>query len=320
MRFLFFVLFLTTHVCFAQSSDPFQAALDAFESEDFEQAQVLFDALFDDRKDAESAFYLGRIELENNKSADAIKWLEIAVEKNDQDAEYHYWLSESYFRRIDEVGMMKKLGLAKKGKRAAERSVELDPAHPDARTSLIYFYTQAPNMAGGSKEKALEQAEILRTHHPVRGRMMLAMVYSSQEEYEKADAEYVALLDEFANDAEVQYAAGMYFQGRKRFDEAIDLFQKATDIKPTHYSALYQIGRTVVFADKWHDTGIDALNQYLKADLPDDVPPHASAWWRLGMIHELAGNDGDARAAYESALEEEPGHKEAKKALNELDS
>ena len=321
MRYLFFVLVLTiAQTGFAQSSDQLQEAITAFESEEFDQAQALFDDLYATSKEAEYAHYLGRIALQKGEFNDAITLLEEAVKKNDEQADYHYWLSESYFKRIDQVGAMKKLGLAKKGKKAAERSVELDPGHENARTSLIYFYTQAPSMAGGSKEKALEQANILSTYNSLRGGMMAAMVYTSQEKYDEADAEYEALLTEYADNADVHYATGMYYQGQERYERALELFQKAVEIDAAHLNSLYQVGRTVVFADNWHETGINALEKYVDAELSEGVPSYASAWWRLGMIHELAGNSDEARNAYTSALELEPGHKEAKKALEELNS
>lgn len=320
MRYLFIVFLFTAQIGYSQSSSRLQEAKDAFESGKFDQAQSLFDGLYASSKDAEHAYYLGRIAIQKGEYADAIKLLEEAVKKNGELADYHYWLSESYFKRIDQVGAMKKLGLAKKGKKAAERSIELNPGHEDARTSLVYFYTQAPSMAGGSKDKALDQANILRTYNSLRGGMLAAMVYSSQEKFDKADAEYEALLTEYAQDADVHYASGMYYQRQQRYEKAIQLFEKAVEIDSAHLNSLYQVGRSVVFADNWHDTGIMALKKYVTMELPEGVPSHASAWWRLGMIHELAGNPEEARTAFESALEVEPDHKEAKKALKELNS
>lgn len=319
MRFLLvLLLFALTHNGLAQQSAEFQEAVAAFDSEDYEASKTLFQTIHKGNKEAGSAYYLGRIALKEGAYDKGIKWLEEAVEQNEQSPDHYYWLSEAYFGRINDVGMMKKAGLAKKGRKAAQRTVELDPTHRDARTSLIYFFTQAPSIAGGSKEKAKEQANILLSHHPKRGRMMLAMVYSSEEEYGKADAEYTALINEFADDADIHYSAGMHFQRRENYKEAIRMFQKATDIDPDQLNALYQIGRTVVFADDQHEVGIAALKHYLEKELPENVPSYASAWWRMGMIYERANRPDEARSAFESALKLDPDHKEAKKALKEL--
>ena len=148
--------------------------------------------------------------------------------------------------------------------------------------------------------------------------MMLAMVYSSEEEHEKADAEYTTLINEFADDADMHYSAGMHFQRRENYAEALRVLQKAIDIDPEQLNALYQIGRTVVFADEQHDVGIEALKQYVEKDLPENVPSHASAWWRMGMIYERASRPDEARSAFESALNLDPDHKEAKQALKGL--
>ena len=123
MRYFFIVLLFISQVGYSQSSDLLQEAKSAFELGEYDQAQTLFNTLYETSKDAEYAYYLGRVAIEKSEFADAIKFLEEAVKKNEQLADYQYWLSESYFRRIGQVGAMKKLGLAKKGKKAAEKTV-----------------------------------------------------------------------------------------------------------------------------------------------------------------------------------------------------
>lgn len=43
-------------------------------------------------------------------------------------------------------------------KSAWEKAVQLDPKTVDARESLIQYYLQAPAIAGGSVDKAIEMA------------------------------------------------------------------------------------------------------------------------------------------------------------------
>ena len=308
-------VFFQTQLTLGQS---IEEGRQAFEDGEYTQAENLFTAVHAENKDAESAYYLGRIALENNEHADAIKWMEKAVDNEDENAVYHYWLSESYFRRIGEVGMLKKGGLAKKGKRAAERTVEIDPSHKDARTSLVYFYVEAPSIAGGSIEKAYTQAELLQNYHPCRGRMMTAMVHEREEDFSAADEEYQTIVENCKQEENALFRAGLYFQGREQYSTAFDVFYLAIENESDVLNAYYQVGRTAVLAEERLEEGEDAFKYVLEHTEDDDLNTRASAWWRLGMIYELAGDKNKATEAYENSLAIIPDFERAKQALSAL--
>ena len=73
-------------------------------------------------------------------------------------AEAHYWLGNAYGNRLGDVGMFGKLKLAPKLRDAFVRTIELDPDYIKARSNLIEFYLQAPDMLGGGVDKARAQA------------------------------------------------------------------------------------------------------------------------------------------------------------------
>ena len=308
-------VFIQVQVALGQSLE--EARL-SFDNKEYKQAEQLFAAVHAEKKDAESAYYLGRIALEKNEHADAIKWMEKAVDKETDNAEYHYWLSESYFRRIGEVGMLKKGGLAKKGKRAAERAVEIDPSHKNARTSLVYFYVEAPSIAGGSVEKAYKQAELLKDHHPCRGQMMTAMVHEREEAFGAADAEYQAVVENCKDEENALYRAGLYFQGREQYNKAFDAFNLVTEHDPEAINAFYQVGRTAVLAEERLEEGEEAFKHVLKLAEDDDLSTRASAWWRLGMLYELSGDTNKATEAYKQSLAIKPDFDRAKQALSAM--
>ncbi len=292
----------------------------AYDEGRFGAAEELFEASYAaGEARGEAAAYLGRIHWERRDGKAAIKWLERAVAEAPNEAEYHYWLSNAYFNHIASVGLLKKGGLAKKGKSSAEDALSLDPSHAGARMSIIQYYAQAPRIAGGSMTKAREHAEILYTHHPRRGHEMMAMIHVRSEDFEAAAAEFERYVEAFPDDSDVLYKAGIYHQGRESYAQAFDYFERAVAANELALSAHYQLGRTAVLSNEQTQRGIAAYEFYLAQEVPDNLPSHASANWRLGMLFEQAGQLDAARAAYAAALQEEPEHEDARKALDLLD-
>lgn len=321
MRYSLLLLFLLLPIgLFAQSSTISDEAMAAFEAKEWDRAEALFKARMSaNEKDAASAIYLGRIYIDQEKGKDAIKILEKAVELTPDDAEAHYWLSQAYFNHIASVGFMRKASLASKGKASAEQSLELDPAHVGSRISLIQYYLQAPRIAGGSVDKAKENAEALKTHNLRMGRIQMASIHLNQEDIDAAEQEYKALVQEFPEDPDVLYTIGMYYQQRKHYDEAFRIFRQATSIADERaLKSFYQVGRTAVLAEDRLEEGIEAYTYYLAQEIPEGLPSHASASWRLGMLYELTSQEEAAIAAYRSALNTEPDHEQAREALKRL--
>ncbi|HEX6853605.1 MAG TPA: tetratricopeptide repeat protein [Candidatus Polarisedimenticolaceae bacterium] len=109
-------------------------------------------------------------------------------------SEYQYWYGASVFETIDEVGMLGKMSAASKGKAALEKAIALDPGNVRARQALFRFYLEAPGIAGGSVERAREQAQATAAlpAGAFRGRMMLGEVAAKEEDWAAMSKAYVA--------------------------------------------------------------------------------------------------------------------------------
>ncbi len=83
-------------------------------------------------------------------------------------------------------------------------------------------------------------------------------------------------------------------------------------------AALYQLGRTALFAKTDLDLAARSFKQYLEHEQQPENPSHAAARWRLGMVYELQGRIDEARAEYEAALRLDPSFARAGEALGKL--
>jgi tetratricopeptide (TPR) repeat protein len=269
------------------ASDP--AALDAaralLKQRKLAEAQHAFEKLAaGDPKNGEVNFQLGELALRRDDVQKAVSYLEQAVAAEPRRARWHRRLGDAYGRSAQKASVLRQLGFAKKCLASYQKAVELDPDDVDCRSSLFDYYRQAPGFAGGSREKAVEQAAAMKRLDPERGRIAFATLYVSDKNYGKAFAE---------------------------FDEALK-------INPDDYVALFHIGRLAATTGQFADRGLETLRRCLELTPPASAPGHAAVHWRIGAILEKKNDRDGARAAYEAALAIDPRLNAAAEALRKL--
>ena len=289
-----------------------------FEAADFDQALEFFRSVSPGTDAAWVDYYKGWIHLQQGDTDDAIELLQKAVEANPASSLFHRRLGDAYVQKIDEVGMLKKMGFAKKARTNYEQAVELAPDDIDARESLTGFYLNAPAVAGGSRTKAEEQVAEMRRLDPAKGHQLMGRVYMEEEEWDKAVVEFQSALDGGQKNSDTYYSIGFSYQQGERYREAFAAFENAIDVDPESLGSYYQIGRTAIFSTSNLERAVECLSFYLKQPQQRNSPAAEHAHWRLGMIYELMDRDDRAAAEYRAALELDPDHKEAKKALKDL--
>lgn len=268
--------------------------------------------------DAELQAYLGRAYTRAAQGEPAVAALTRAIELAPAKAEYHMYMVAAIGQQISTVGMFKKLSLGKQVKEHSERAVTLDPNSVRARESLMQFHIQAPGIAGGSMEKAREQAAAIAKLSPAEGLRIDAILARADK---KPEAEVVAAWEKAiaapgaSDDARMQYA--FYLQAQEKWDGAFAQFDA---LAKKNAGALYQVGRTAAMSGKNLEAGEKALRAYLETGpKSENDPAIEAAHWRLGLVLERAKRRDEARAKYQAALKENPDFQQAKDALDKLD-
>ena len=96
------------------------------------------------------------------------------------------------------------------------------------------------------------------------------------------------------------------------------VLERLVEGDPNNLEAVYQLGKIGALTGGNLEVAQASLERYLQREPPPDAPSHASAHWRLGMIHERRGDPDRARAAYEAALKLDPNLAQAREALAKL--
>jgi tetratricopeptide (TPR) repeat protein len=202
-----------------------------------------------------------------------------------------------------------------------EEAVRLDPNLMDARLDLVRYYAMAPRVVGGSLKKARAEAVRIGKRDAALGAWAQGYIAYRQKEYGPARHRLQQAVRE-AKDARTKALAltwlGYLSQETQQYDEAFDAWSSLLATDASRVDALYEIGRTAIFANRELDRGEQALRQYLQSRLAADMPTVADAHAQLGLLLEKRGDVPAARRELETALRLDPKVKFAADALDRL--
>ena len=296
-----------------------QTAIDFYEAGRHTQAQEILATIIEAQpEDDQAHLYMGRTYYDMKNYDPALEYFLKAVELDDNVADNHFWLGALYGRKAQKASIFKRIGLAKKSKRGFLRAIELDPEHVRCREALVRFYVQAPGIVGGGMDKAYAETEEIKKRNSVWAHRAYAKIYDHEKEYQKAEREHLAAIEEESDNPDIYYNLCEFYLKIEDFENAHDIMEKMLRELPEEVGGYYQIGRIGAISGKNLDRAEQCLKDYLQSDPREDDPSFAWTNYRLGMVYAHKGDKTAARECYQTALKQDPDHKEAKKALKKL--
>lgn len=319
---LFAIMMILLLLCavLARAEEALETPILRFEAGDLDAARTGFeDVLQTDPQNPVAMYYLGRIFLQQDELDDSIDRFERAVKVDPENADYHTWLGRAYIAKVQTVSFMSKARYAGRALDHLEIAVALDPASVPARTLLAGYYMNAPAIAGGSPDKAMEQAREVVKYDAVQGHCLEARVYMKNEDYGEAADQLRACIEVQPEAAACRYQLGVVYQQLGEYEAASDAFEQTLAVDDEHCGALYQIGKTAVLSGENVDRGIECLRLYLTREVQPGYPGYDGAHWRLGMLFEQKQDLGRARAEYALAVQLNPDEDTYRKSLETLE-
>jgi tetratricopeptide (TPR) repeat protein len=313
---LLFALCLAPIAARAQSNPSVERGRELFDARRYDEARAALAPAADD--DPQVAYYRGRIALVEGNAVEAVRWLERAVGRDGERADYRLWLSRAYGREALDAGFGRRISLARHVKNTLERAIQLDPENTDARQELLRFYLVAPGFMGGSSRKAREQADAIARTNPLRGRIARGAIAEADDRDADAEREYRAAIESAPDSAAAYYALAAFYQRTKQYDNAFATYDQLLRVAPAETEVHYQLGRTAALSGKRLDDAERSLRTFLER-LPDGGGSSlASAHLRLAEVYERGKRFDLARREYEIALGLDPRRKEARTGLSRM--
>ncbi|WP_333606857.1 tetratricopeptide repeat protein [Arsukibacterium sp.] len=250
-------------------------------------------------KDAFLLSALGRTELALGDTEQAEQLLNRAVKAEPANAEYQFLYGQANCNGAQKAGMFGALSRAKRCVKAFETAHQLSPETPQYMQALAQFYAQAPGIAGGDKDKALQLAKTLQQYAPLKGQL-LELELLLQQNPEQAQA-LLASSTELQQRPEPYFMQAVGLASKRDYSAAIALFQQATeqpapdlDAQRSQLMARYQLGRAAVLGKIEQEQGIHALQQFIADGSIADFQEWAQ--FRLAQLYQATEQPEKANA------------------------
>lgn len=285
-----------------------------FEKDDNQKAKTLLEAIISKNDNNADAHYaLSIVFMSLNKFDDAEDEAEKAIKLNANIAEYHYGLAKIYMAQLNEASIFSKISLAGSFRDELIAALKIDPNHRPALTNLTGYYTQAPSIAGGDKEKALELANRLLKLDERQARAFLVQIYTAMNNIAKATEEINNLIkiDEYTG--RYMLIMGLKKQNNlAKAEEQYKLIEAKYGNNPDYFAFFNDYGYFLLGQNRV-DEAIEKLRKQVAL-----APKSANAHDSLGEALLKKGLLKESLAEYKKALEFNPNLKSAKDKVEEI--
>ena len=285
-----------------------------YEKDDFQKAKSSLDVIIlkcDNNADAHYA--LGIVLTKLNKLDDAEDEVKKAIELNGSNAEYHYGLAKICMLQLNQASIFSKMSWAGSFRDELNAALKIDPNHRLALSNLTGFYTQAPSIAGGDLNKALELANRLLKLDEKQARIFLVQIYNAKDNSAKANEEVNNLIkiDEYTG--RIMLIQGLKKKGDlAKVEEQYNLIEVKYGNNPDYFAFFNDYGYFLL-GQKRIDEAIEKLKKQVAL-----APKSANAHDSLGEGLLAKNMLKESLAEYTKAVELNPGLKSAKDKIEEI--
>jgi tetratricopeptide (TPR) repeat protein len=316
---LFVGLFLSPPALRADASAAIQSAQHQMNAGNYTGAiSALQAAVPGNASSAELFYWLCRSYYEMRDWDNAIEQGEKSVSLDPKNSLYHQCLGRSYGGKADRD---RSFSMAKKVKSEFKEAVSLNPSNIAARRDLEEYCLDAPWIAGGSKDEALEQVNAIAAIDPIAGHLARAL-YDREglKNPDDAENEVRQVLAAKPKSPDPYFEVADFYRELNKPADMGTAIDAAAQVSPSDPRLAYFRGVAAVLANANLPAAERDLKSYL-ASTPDrsDWPAHAAAREWLGRLYEEQGKRADAAEQYREALQLEPKRKEARTRLEKLE-
>ena len=248
-----------------------------------------------------------------------------AVELQPNRAEAHFWLAEVAATLADRHRNVRSFFLAKRGKKAFARAVQLEPQNPVYLEGLGRFLARAPGIVGGDRDSALVVALNLTRLDRMRGVSLLVELDVSGGRPADLAAANV-LIEAFAAKPTggrqgLVRLAGFYTSTRN-VERALPIGERLVADDSADAVGRFVLGEALVTLRRDPRAAVRHLTWAIEHPPPITTdgeqywPP--VVWWRLGQAYAQLGVADSAREAWQTAMRLQPGFRPAKASLDSL--
>jgi tetratricopeptide (TPR) repeat protein len=187
---LLVALFLPFQVWALTPEDRSNVVRDLQEGRADQAYELLQAATAQNSRDAEAEQLACRLALQLERWDNAVSACEKAVALDPTSSNNHLWYGRALGEKANRVSFLKAYGLAKRVKVEFETAVALDPRNAEAFSDLGEYYTEAPAIVGGGKDKAVALAAKLDDVDRARAEELRGRIAVSNKDMDAAEQHF----------------------------------------------------------------------------------------------------------------------------------
>lgn len=236
---------------------------------------------------------------------DAIHECETAVKLTPLDSGYHLWLGRAYGEKASKINSIKAYGLAKKVRDEFERAVQLESGNVDALSDLGEFYTAAPGIVGGGKNKAQDLAQTLEKYEPAEACQLKGRLAEKDKNYTFAETEFKAAIEASKEPANAWMTLASFYSRRRQWNQMLQALHAGIDADAAaarpHGPALVDGASILSRNNQQPQLAIQLLRLYLASPNKSADSPAFRVHAQLSRLLEQQGDHAEAQQEIEAA-------------------
>jgi tetratricopeptide (TPR) repeat protein len=247
-------------------------------------------------QDAEGEQLFCRLALQLERWDDAIAACQRAVALEGNSSNNHLWYGRALGEKADRVSFLKAYGLGKRVKTEFETAVALDPRNAEALSDLGEYYTEAPAIVGGGKDKAADVARRLDAIDRARAEELRGRIAMSNKDTSAAEMHFRAAIDAAPRSSNYWMVLASFFQKQNdilRMQEAIHSGLAANGARG---EPLVDAAHLLMRAGQDPQAAIRLLREYLASpDKSEDEPAFRVHLLLAALLNKQGDTEGAAR-------------------------
>lgn len=252
--------------------------------------------------DAEAEQLLCRLALQLERWDDAVAACQRSVALDGSSSNNHLWYGRALGEKADRVSFFKAYGLAKRVKAEFEMAVALDPRNAEALADLGDYYTEAPAIVGGGKDKAALVASRLEDVDRARAEEMRGRLALSSKDTAAAEMHFRAAIAAAPRSSNYWMVLASFYQKQNDILRMQEAIRSGLAAEGARGEPLVDAAHLLMRTGQDPQTAIRLLREYLASpDKSEDEPAFRVHLLLAGLLHQQGDAEGAAREIQEAA-------------------
>jgi tetratricopeptide (TPR) repeat protein len=246
--------------------------------------------------DAEAEQLLCRLALQLERWDQAVAACQKAVSLDGNSSNNHLWYGRALGEKADRVSFIKAYGLAKRVKTEFETAVTLDPRNAEALSALGEYYTEAPAIVGGGKDKAAQVARKLDDTDRARAEELRGRLALSNKDTAAAEIHFRAAIAAAPRSSNYWMVLASFYQKQNDILRMQEAIRSGLAAEGAHGEPLVDAAHLLLRTGQDPQTAIRLLREYLASpEKSEDEPAFRVQLLLAALLNQQGDAEGAAR-------------------------